>query len=100
MPYLAAPIDWEIIAPMVMCIGIFVVVPIVAMLLRHQKFMAELVHNRQNGDAGLQDRMGRLESELAMLRDRMNSQILSLEEARRATPLPERVGEGQDRLDS
>lgn len=98
--YLAAPIDWDAVAPMVMCIGIFVVVPIVAMLLRHQKFMAELVHNRQNGDSGLQERMGRMEAEMAMLRDRMNSQILQLEESKRSASIQVTPASITERIES
>lgn len=85
---------------MVMCIGIFVVVPIVAMLLRHQKFMAELVHKNQTGDAGLHERMGRIEAEMSMLRDRMNSQILRMEEGRQATSLPRPPEAINERIES
>ena len=99
-PYLAAPIDWDVVAPMVMCIGIFVVVPIVAMLLRHQKFMAELVHKNQSGDAGLHEKIGRIEAEMAMLKDRMNSQILLMEEGRRATSLPRPPETISERIES
>ncbi|MBI5706303.1 MAG: hypothetical protein HZC36_04865 [Armatimonadetes bacterium] len=85
---------------MVLGIGMFVVLPVVAMLLRHQKFMAELVHRNQTGDAGLHERLGRIEAEMAMLKDRMNSQILHFEEMRRSSSLPPQPEPISERIES
>lgn len=78
-------------------IGFFlvVVVPLTAMLLHHQRKMAEFL-NRGALQQDKQTQLDRLESEVAMLKDRINHLILQVEGARpeaiappAAPPLPD-----------
>lgn len=86
---LIADLDWSNIAPMIMSLGIFVVLPITALLLRHQRFMAQLIHSKPVVDPAVEDRMRRMESEIAALRDRMNTHILTADPSR--TALTDRI---------
>lgn len=66
---------WEKdIAPMVLGIGICVVLPVVALLLSHQRKMAELF--RQQGADNKDLRIAALEGEVSELRGRINEMVL------------------------
>lgn len=81
--YLAA-FDPEILAPLILGVGVFVVLPVVVLLLKHQRAMAELLHRNEGADASREERLRHMEAELAVIKDRLNTQILSNE--------PERAG--------
>jgi selenocysteine lyase/cysteine desulfurase len=71
-----ARIDEDIIFFVLMG-GMFVVLPVVAMLLRHQKNMAELIHRNQHSvDQESQQRISQLENEVAHLRQITHDQII------------------------
>ena len=64
-----------------------VVVPLVAMLLAHQRRMAEFIHRQSNLDRNPQ--IDRLEGEVKELKERINHLIIQAEDKR---ALQERVG--------
>ncbi len=78
-------IDIEALAGMAIGFGLVVVLPIVGLLLSHQRKMAELVHGKvnQNSDA----RLGHMQAQIDELRGRTVDQALALEEYRRVLPL-------------
>jgi hypothetical protein len=71
-------------------IGFFlvVVVPLVAMLLSHQRKMAELLHRNAIGQNS-QAQLDRLETDMRELKERVNHLVLQTEDRRE---LAERVG--------
>ena len=61
--------DWENIAPMVIGFGLVVVLPIVALLLNHQRRMAEFLHGQGARHNQATDvRLEQLTNEIAELR--------------------------------
>ena len=86
-----AAFDPEILAPLILGVGVFVVVPVVAMLLKHQRAMAELLNRNEGVNAANEDRMRRMESELAVIKDRLNTQILHTDATQ--SELPKRMGD-------
>jgi hypothetical protein len=80
--------DFEALIPLV-GIAAFFGIPIIAILTRHQRKMAELVAGRQQSvdqDAVL--RIQRLEAEVASLRDTVNAQVLQNDDLRRSLSQP------------
>ena len=63
--------------PFLIGFGLLVIIPIVSMLLTHQRRMAELIHGKGSVDSGLSDRVQALESEVLSLREQLNRQIIS-----------------------
>lgn len=74
--------DFEDILALAIPFGLFVVLPITAMLLAHQRKMAELVSQRRS-EEGLAQRIERLEDSVVKLHDRLNDLTLSLDDAAR-----------------
>jgi hypothetical protein len=67
--------------------GLVVIVPVVALLLNHQRKMAEIVHGDQRSQAVSNDRLARLEAEVAGLRQLITDNILALDDRREAVPM-------------
>jgi hypothetical protein len=62
--------------------GMFVIIPVVAMLLSHQRRMAELVHNQQARQGVENERILRLEQEVSHLREQLTDNILAFDDHR------------------
>lgn len=66
--------------PFLIGFGLFVLVPVVAMMLRHQRQMAEIIHRRREGQADeVIARLDALQRELAEVKHRQNEMILSID---------------------
>ncbi len=81
----------EVIGPLI-GFGLLVLVPLTAMLLNHQRKMAELIHRRPQDD-GLRDQVAALSREVQTLRHELHQQIIAAEDvrglvARATTPPP------------
>jgi hypothetical protein len=63
--------------PFLIATGMFVLVPLVWMLLKHQQKMAELLHQRQNAPAQATDPA--LLAELGRLRDAVAQQAIAID---------------------
>jgi hypothetical protein len=87
------PFDPEGVIALSIGFGICVVVPIVAMLLAHQRKMAEVVRKQQT-DPMLIQHIQHLQNQIDQLRDRLNERILAQDSARSVPPSFE---EGQAR---
>ncbi len=81
--------------------GLLVIVPIVSMLLSHQRRMAELVRgSNDDRDTKSQERIDRLEREVAQLRQQLTDNILAFDDRRHVAapveppPIPERLSNG------
>lgn len=61
-------------------LGLVVVVPIVAIVLGHQRKIAELKYNSKQSDAELGQRITNLEMEVQVLRDQLHTNILKFED--------------------
>jgi hypothetical protein len=85
--YLLADADIEAILGIGTGFFLVVVLPMVFMLLHHQRRMAELFHRKQ--DTGRTDQIDRLENEVRELKDRINHLILQNDSNRE---LQERTG--------
>ncbi len=85
----------EDIAPFVIGFGLVVVLPIVAIMARHQRHMAELLNRGAYSDqtAHLVARIDQLQSEIVAMKDRQNELILSLESRRPPPEVQQRIGE-------
>ena len=62
-------------------IGVFVVVPVIAMVMHHQRKMAEIVRKNVGPDEETRARIARLESEVQDLRARQAEVIVRLDDA-------------------
>lgn len=81
LPLAMSPDEFEGIAMIIVPLGIFVVLPVVIALLRHQRHMAE-IYNRQRPDDTvhlLVERLDRMQNEIVAMRERQNDMILSLD---------------------
>ncbi|MCW5943088.1 MAG: hypothetical protein KIS66_12710 [Fimbriimonadaceae bacterium] len=56
--------------------GLFVVLPLVAILLNHQRKMAELFHRRDRDSGAETARIARLEQEVAQVRQQVNELVI------------------------
>ena len=75
--------------------GLFVVVPVVAILTVHQRKMAEIIHRspgREDVSSQVLERLDAMQREIAEIRHRQNETILALED-RRGSDLGQRVGD-------
>jgi hypothetical protein len=63
-----------------MGIGMFVLLPIVGLLLSHQRRMATIIHGEGQDQRALQARVDRLETELAVLRTAVADQALAIDD--------------------
>ena len=92
MGYLMTMDVVAIVAVFIPIVALFI--PIVAMLTKHQRDMAEIIHN-QTGSNGLTDEIRALRGEIAELRERVNQQTVALDGsvgyARPPADLPERL---------
>ena len=73
--------------------GVVVVVPIVAMLLHHQRKMATLIHGGPEA-GGAQERIQRMEEEVTALRNSLTELTLRLDDQERDLRL--RLGQGDN----
>lgn len=87
------PFDVEGVIALSIGFGLCVVVPIVAMLLAHQRKMAEVVR-KQQADPVLIQHIQHLQNQIDQLRDRLNERILAQDSAR---AVPPSFPEGQPR---
>lgn len=94
-----AEIDLPAVIGVLTGFGLCVIVPIVAMLLTHQRRMAELVNGNQ-AQRGLTDqKVAKLEAEVAMLRQQIAENIIAMDDHRSTAaklappPHPEEVRE-------
>ena len=94
-PLPPTPIDWETIAPMLIGLGMFVILPIIWLLLHHQRKMTELVHGERGATAKLVERIERMQTELVELKTRLHDHILRLDDRERA--LDARLATNSDR---
>jgi hypothetical protein len=62
--------------------GLCVIVPIVAMLLTHQRRMAELVNGNQAQRGVSDQKVAKLEAEVAMLRQQIAENIIAMDDHR------------------
>ena len=92
-----AALDIPAIVGVMTGFGLCVVVPIVAMLLTHQRRMAELVHGQSAKQSVEAERIARLEMEVSRLKQQLEENIIALDD-RRGTiqklsppPVPEQV---------
>src|SRR4026209_2990223 len=77
-----ADINIEAVIGVLTGFGLCVIVPIVAMLLTHQRRMAELVNGNQT-QRGLSDqKVAKLEAEVAMLRQQIAENIIAMDDHR------------------
>lgn len=65
--------------------GLCVIVPIVAMLLTHQRRMAELVNGNQAQRGQSDVKVARLEAEVAQLRQLIAENVIAMDDHRTAT---------------
>lgn len=77
----------EAIFGMAIGFGMLVVVPLTAMLLAHQRRMAELI-NQKRTEEGLLDRIEQLERTTSRLTDRVNDITLAIDDNVRARLQP------------
>lgn len=78
------------LAPLIIGFGLMVVVPIVAMMLNHQRKMAELIHKRQGHDAGVETRIDQMQRQIEDLRTLLYDHTIRMDDQRelmrKATP--------------
>lgn len=67
--------------------GLLVVIPLTAMLLAHQRRMAELI-NRKHTDEAVLDRVKRLEVAISLLTERVNDLTLAIDDRAHAELQP------------
>ena len=75
-------------------LGLFVVLPVVAILTRHQRQMAEILHKNQGADYAhmLLEKLDQMQAEIERLKERQNDVILSLDSSKPSAPsLEQRV---------
>lgn len=72
----------EDIAPFAIGFGMVVVLPIVGMLLSHQRKMAELIHKRQGHDAGVDSRLERMQSQIEEMRTLLYDHTIRMDDQR------------------
>lgn len=65
---------------MVLITGLFVLIPVVAILTKHQRKMAEIIHRNAGPDEEARSRIARLEREVQELRDRQTDMIVRLDD--------------------
>ncbi len=82
-----AAMDWEAMFGLSIGFGMLVVVPLTAMLLAHQRRMAELI-SRRRADEGLMERVEHLEHAVLRLTDRVNDITLAIDDDTRARLQP------------
>ncbi|HXH59909.1 MAG TPA: hypothetical protein VNI20_00975 [Fimbriimonadaceae bacterium] len=77
---------WEDLAPFFVVFGLLVIVPIVSMMTKHQRKMAELLHRNQgpNEDRVLA-KLDQMQREIERLKERQNEIILAVDNR---SPIP------------
>jgi hypothetical protein len=75
-----AALPWDDIVPGIIGFGLVVVVPVTAMLLHHQRKMAELIHRRGQAEPVLLEKLDQIHAEVRDLRGRVNEQTLMLDD--------------------
>lgn len=74
---------WDDVFPFLIGFGLLVLVPIIAMMTKHQRQMAEIIHRNKQGDE-IDDRVLRkldsMQREIEELRRRQNETILAMED--------------------
>lgn len=79
---LLAALDIPAIVGVMTGFGLCVVIPIVAMLLTHQRRMAELVHSQQTRQSQENERIARLEQEVSRLKEQLAENIIAFDDRR------------------
>lgn len=74
--------------------GLVVVVPLVAILLAHQRRMAALIHGDQGQNPKLAERIDRLQVEVEQLRGLVTDQVLRIDDQRARVT---RLGQSDER---
>jgi hypothetical protein len=74
--------DFEAFFALAIGFGMLVVLPITALLLGHQRKMAEFISQRRS-EEGLVQRLERLEESVVRLHERLNDLTLALDDAAR-----------------
>ncbi|MBA3726240.1 MAG: hypothetical protein H0W86_07240 [Armatimonadetes bacterium] len=74
--------------------GLVVVVPLVAIMLAHQRRMAALIHGDQGQNSKLAERIDRLQVEVEELRGLVTDQVLRIDDQRARV---NRLGQGDER---
>ncbi|MGI8923099.1 MAG: hypothetical protein ACR2HJ_03505 [Fimbriimonadales bacterium] len=74
--------------------GLVVVLPLVAIMLSHQRKMATLIHGDQAHNSRLAERIDRLQIEVEELRGLVTDQVLRIDDQRARV---NRVGQGDER---
>lgn len=83
-----ADIDIPAVIGVLTGFGLVVVVPIVAMLLSHQRRMAELVRGSRSEQAAQANaRLDRMEREISLMRQQLTDNILAFDDQRPVAPL-------------
>jgi hypothetical protein len=77
-----AYVDVEALAGLAIGFGLIVVLPIVGLLLAHQRKMAELVHGAGKSQA-LESRLQQMQAQIDELRNRSSEQALLIDDYRR-----------------
>lgn len=94
-----ADIDFPAVIGVLTGFGLCVIVPIVAMLLTHQRRMAELVNGNQVQRGLTDQKVARLEAEVEMLRQQIAENIIAIDDHRSTAaklappPPPEHIRE-------
>ena len=74
------PADWDSIIGMIIGFGLVVVLPMVGLLLAHQRKMAELLHGSRNQRDALSERVDGLEYEVARLKNLVTDHVLAADD--------------------
>lgn len=78
--------------------GMFVVVPVVAILTHHQRQMAEKLHAQRRPDALQDRRLDELQSQVAHLTDKVNQLLIQSDRPAQTAPPPSPKAELEERL--
>jgi hypothetical protein len=65
------------IVAIVVLIGIPLMIPIIAMLLKHQRTMAEIIHSRSESEGQMQEQVKHLAAEVSALRTELEYRRLA-----------------------
>lgn len=87
---------WDDVFPFIIMFGLFILVPLIAIMASHQRKMAEIIHRNRDGQSNTDEviaRLDQMQREMSDLRQRQNETILALEDRRREADVRERVSE-------